>query len=79
MSKIIMCDIRGCNNSGRLCNIMYENTEIVPTGNSDYSSYEEKTVLGSQIDICEDHIKEFEDRIGKVLRKNEKGFYFPHE
>lgn len=79
MSKITLCDVNDCKNKAQLCRVALSNIEIVPTGNSDYSAYEEQTVQLTDVDMCEKHYEEYSKRMTNVLIKSEKGLYFPNE
>ena len=75
--KQVVCDIRACEKPAKNYEVDYLKVEIVPTGNSDYSAYEEKTVKRGSFDLCETHAELYDSRIAKVLVKDEKGLRFP--
>ena len=79
MSLARNCDIAGCKRQGKEYLLEYLNTEIIPTGNSDYSVAIEKVVKNHEFDLCEKHAKEYDYRIAKVLVKDEEGLRFPNE
>lgn len=73
-----MCDIAKCNKKGKSYSLYFLNVEIVPTGNSDYSSTIEKEVKMKDFDLCAAHVKEYDKRMEDVLVfTSEKGLFFP--
>lgn len=78
MSKKTFCDITNCEKNGKTYQIDLVETEIVPTGNSDYSAYEEKTLKRVTLDLCETHAQEYQKRIERwVAVRDSKGVRFP--
>lgn len=74
MSKVEhrICDIEGCGHEASPHTLSMLAVQRIPTGNSDYSSYEESTIKTTNIDLCEKHYKEYEKRI--PLINDGKGF-----
>ncbi len=77
MSTNTTCDVRFCKKEARPYDVEYLNIQVVPTGNSDYSSVEEKEVRNDEFDLCEEHAKKYDKRIEKVIVRDESGLYFP--
>ncbi len=76
MSKYTVCDIKDCDGTATEKKVIISNIEIVPTGNSDYSAYEEATLISTTIDICEKHFEEYEKKLSNILIKDSKGLRF---
>ena len=72
-----LCDIRFCKKEAKPYDLEYLRIEVVPTGNSDYSSTEEQEVRNDEFDLCPEHAEKYDKRIGKVIVKDESGLYFP--
>lgn len=79
MSNKTFCDIKDCKEEGESYRVYLLNIEIVPTGNSDYSAYEEKKVVREDVYLCNKHAAEYDKRIEKVMIHDQKGYYFPNE
>lgn len=79
MSSKIFCDIKNCQNEGVGKRIAIVKIEVVPTGNSDYSSYEESRVDFVDRDLCKKHQDLYSKRMDGVLIENNEGLTLPGE
>lgn len=77
MSKKTLCDVINCDKDATSYSVDYVLYEVVPTGNSDYSATEEYTPKRGDIDLCEEHCSEYDERLKNLLIKKDGKFYFP--